>query len=78
MAKLPPMDCLDGATTAQSISSDRGTVYRALDEQAFLASLGQDVCGTDVLRSSVEGFEKDTNALESWIAANLESFPRRL
>lgn len=71
------MDCLAEATTAQSISSDRGTVYRTLDEQAFLASLGQDACGTDVLRSSVEGFARDTYALESGIAANLETFRRQ-
>lgn len=74
MAKLPPMDRSTGATTTKSTSTGRGKVHRALDEQAFMASLGQDVCGTDVLRSSVEGFARDTHTLESGIAAYLESF----
>lgn len=36
-----------------------------VDEKSFLAALGQDACGTEVLRSSVEGFTRDTLALEA-------------
>lgn len=39
-----------------------------LDEQSFLAALGRDTCGTEVLRSSVEGFASDTTALEAAVA----------
>lgn len=79
LATLPPRDSLPGMISRE-ISEVRGTqsarspeeaalaTPARLDEKAFIAALGQDVCGTDVLRSSIEGFMKDTLALEAAIA----------
>lgn len=76
LAKLPPRDSLPGTLSpgrerereARKPRSSEETPPARLDEGAFLAALGQDECGTDVLRSSVEGFTRDTLALEAAIA----------
>lgn len=58
----------------RGMRSARGTEKTAaitparLDEKAFHAALRRDVCGTDVLRSSIEGFTRDTLALEDAMA----------
>lgn len=62
-----------------SRQSDDGEIVPAsgMEEKTFMSSLGRDVCGTSVLRSSIEGFTRDTLALEAEIAAHLETYRRR-
>lgn len=57
----------EGSSNARFDGEKAATPARS-DEKAFLDALRQDVCGTDVLRSSVEGFVRDTVALEAMMA----------
>ncbi len=82
LAKLPPRESLPGAMSPGKSQQEREETENPrwseraaaaapetrLDEEAFLAALREDECGTDVLRSSVEGFTRDTLALEVAIA----------
>lgn len=82
LAKLPPIESLPGTMSPGKLQEERedtqnprsseetavATPAARLDEEAFLAALRQDECGTDVLRLSVEGFTRDTLALEAAIA----------
>lgn len=78
MAVLPPRgsltDVISGKKSAGAGSSsarfngETAAPPARLDEKSFLDGLRQDVCGTDVLRSSVEGFTRDTVALEAMMA----------
>lgn len=80
MAHLPPEDFLGSTWKGGRRQSDHGEIAPAssLTEKTFISSLGRDVCGTSVLQSSVEGFTRDTVALEAEIAAHLQSYrPRR-
>lgn len=79
LATLPPRDSLPGmigravsevpGTPSARVAEEAVVVTPArLDEEAFLAALRRDACGTDVLRSSIAGFTRDTLALEDAIA----------
>lgn len=72
MVEMPPTEALIGGCKTPGTPSERGQSVPAMDENTFASSLRQDVCGTDVLRSSVEGFTRDTHALEAAIAAHVE------
>lgn len=78
MATLPMRDSLQKMINGQT-SDGEGTssarfhggiaaTQARLDEKAFLDALRQDVCGTDVLGFSVEGFIRDTVAVEAMMA----------
>lgn len=79
MAHLPPKEFW-GSNGKGRRHNDHGEIAPAssLAEKTFISSLGRDLCGTSVLQSSVEGFTRDTIALEAEIAAHLENYqPRR-
>lgn len=74
MAHLPLKDFLGSVGKGGRRQSDDGEIVPAssMEEKTFISSLGRDVCGTRVLQSSIEGFTRDTLALEAEIAAHLE------
>lgn len=76
MAQLPPKEFLDSTGKGGRHQSDPGDTTSAsrLAEKTFIESLGREACGTSVLQSSVEGFTRDTIALEADIAAHLEKY----
>lgn len=66
----PPIDSLN---PSRSRLLEKGVYVRQpIDEGAFTASLTEDLCGTDVLGASVDGFTRDTNALEAEVAEHLQ------
>lgn len=79
MAHLPPKEVLGSTGKGGRHQSDPGDITPAssLVEKAFIESLGRDACGTSVLQSSVQGFTRDTIALEAEIAAHLENYRLR-
>ncbi|CBN79725.1 transaldolase B [Ectocarpus siliculosus] len=77
MARLPPRVGTAGVPTSGNMPPEQETRRPSEpmngnpskpDEESFLAALGRDTCGTEVLRSSVEGFARDTAALEAAVA----------
>ncbi|CAM9977443.1 unnamed protein product, partial [Ectocarpus fasciculatus] len=81
MAQLPPRACPTGVPASGNVAAEQETRSPSepmsghpskLDEQSFLAALDRDTCGTEVLRSSVEGFARDTTALEAAAAKEAE------
>lgn len=66
----PPIYSLatsEATSPERSSKSDREMRASPLGVTDFLEHLAQDVCGTDVLRASVDGFMRDTVALEDGI-----------
>lgn len=72
LAATAPMESLANVPNPGSISGEAHRFPAPLDEQSFLEFLEADLCGTDVLRASVGGFERDTEALESCISQALQ------
>lgn len=70
MAGLPPAGCLSGSGRAEESRKEYRRNAPPMDEEAFQSAMDQDACGTDVLRSSVLGFTRDTLALEAAMAAH--------
>lgn len=80
MAHLPPKDFVGSIGKGGRRQSDDEEVAptSSLEEKTFISYLGRDVCGTSVLHSSIQGFTRDTIALEVEIAAHLKkNRPRR-
>lgn len=53
------------STSSERVSkSSRAMRALPLDETTFAEHLAQDLCGTDVMNASTDGFTRDTVALE--------------